>query len=249
MRIGALKQRYDADHALLDTATQRAWAAAGIAALVGLPFVGGEYALYLACLAAIHVVAATGLNILTGYTGLVSLGHAAFMGVGSYAAAVADARLGTPAVVNLFLGGTAAALVGVVVGLPSLRVKGLYLAIATIAASVLLDFVFKNWTAVTGGSRCRPKRKGAGLAARPRGLDRADEDQKSMSPMPPIPPMPPPGGPPAAAFFSGRSATMASVVISSAATEAAPCSAVRTTLAGSTMPAAIRSLYSLLCAS
>lgn len=153
MRIGALKQRYDADHALLDTATQRAWAAAGIAALVGLPFVGGEYALYLACLAAIHVVAATGLNILTGYTGLVSLGHAAFMGVGAYAAAVADARLGTPAVVNLFLGGAAAALVGVVVGLPSLRVKGLYLAIATIAASVLLDFVFKNWTAVTGGTR------------------------------------------------------------------------------------------------
>ena len=77
---------------------------------------------------AIHVVAATGLNILTGYTGLVSLGHAAFMGVGAYTAAIAEARLGTGALPNLFLGGAAAAAVGVVVGLPSLRVKGLYLA-------------------------------------------------------------------------------------------------------------------------
>ncbi|WP_376087586.1 branched-chain amino acid ABC transporter permease [Roseomonas sp. CCTCC AB2023176] len=153
MRIGALKQTYDADHALLDTGVQRAWAAAGIAALILLPFIGSEYVLYLACLAAIHVVAATGLNILTGYTGLVSLGHAAFMGVGAYAAAVADSRLGTSAFLNLFLGGCAAAVVGVVVGLPSLRVKGLYLAIATIGASVLLDFVFKNWTPVTGGTR------------------------------------------------------------------------------------------------
>ena len=91
-----------------------------------------------------------------------------------------------------------------------------------------------------------PQAKGAGLAARPRCLDRADEDQKSMSPMPP---MPPPGDPPVGAFFSGRSATIASVVIKSAATEAASCSAVRTTLVGSTMPAWTRSLYSPACAS
>ena len=151
MRIGALKGSYDADHALLDTNVQRAWLAIGAAALVLLPFVAGEYAMFLACLAAIHVVAATGLNILTGYTGLVSLGHAAFMSVGAYTAAVADARLGTPALLNLVLGGAAAA-VGVVVGLPSLRVKGLYLAIATIAASVLVGFAFSNM-AITGGTR------------------------------------------------------------------------------------------------
>ena len=66
-----------------------------------------------------------------------------------------------------------------------------------------------------------------------------------MSPMPP--PMPP--APAGADFFSGRSATIASVVISSAATEAASCNAVRTTLVGSMMPAAIRSLYSPVCAS
>lgn len=153
MRIGALKEGYDADHALLDTATQRAWLAAWLVGLAVLPLVAGEYVLYLACLAAIHVVAATGLNILTGYTGLVSLGHAAFMGVGAYTAGVAEARLGTPVLVNLLLGGGVAAAVGVLVGLPSLRVKGLYLAIATIAASVLLDFAFKNWTSVTGGTR------------------------------------------------------------------------------------------------
>ena len=93
-----------------------------------------------------------------------------------------------------------------------------------------------------------PQAKGAGHAARPRCLDWPDQVQKSMSPMPPIPPMPPPGGPPADALRSGRSATIASVVISSAATEAAPCSAVRTTLVGSMMPAAIRSLYPPVCA-
>ena len=78
----------------------------------------------------INVASATGLNILTGYTGQVSLGQAAFMGVGAYAVAILEKQLGTPVLLNLLAGG-AAMLVGLVVGIPSLRVKGLYLAIAT----------------------------------------------------------------------------------------------------------------------
>ncbi|MCV4754269.1 branched-chain amino acid ABC transporter permease, partial [Escherichia coli] len=84
--------------------------------------------LYLACLVAINIASACGLNILTGYTGLVSLGQAAFMGLGAYTVAVLENRLGTPFLLNLLAGGGVAMLGGVLVGLPSLRVKGLYLA-------------------------------------------------------------------------------------------------------------------------
>lgn len=153
MRIGTLKESYAADEALFDTPVQWLWLGLGAAALLAFPLVADDYWLYLACLVAIHVVAVTGLNLLTGYTGLVSLGQAAFMGVGAYTVALAEARLGTPFLLNLVLAGGVTAGVGVMVGLPSLRVKGLYLAIATIAASFILHFVFQNWASVTGGIR------------------------------------------------------------------------------------------------
>jgi len=151
MRIGAAKETYAADEALFDTPVQRAWLGGLFVILLAYPFVAGPYWIYLGCLVAINVASATGLNILTGYTGLVSLGQAAFMGVGAYTVAWLEINLGTPLLLNLIAGGLVAGLAGMVVGVPSLRVKGLYLAIATIAASVILHFVFANWTAVTGG--------------------------------------------------------------------------------------------------
>lgn len=152
MRIGAARQSYAADEALLDTRTQWAWMSVLGAALLVFPFVATSYWLYLACLVAIHIASATGLNILTGYTGLVSLGQAAFMGLGAYTVAVLELRAGTPALLNLVAGGGVAMIGGVIVGIPSLRVKGLYLAIATIAASFIAHFLFANWTPVTGGT-------------------------------------------------------------------------------------------------
>jgi branched-chain amino acid transport system permease protein len=151
MRVGTAKQSYAATEALLDTHVQRLWLALLLAALAAFPFVADGYWLFMACLVAINVASATGLNILTGFTGLVSLGQAAFMGVGAYTVAVLEIRLGTPFLLNLIAAGLVTALVGIVVGLPSLRVKGLYLAIATIASSIILHFVFANWTAVTNG--------------------------------------------------------------------------------------------------
>lgn len=153
MRIATAKETYVADEGLLVTATQRAWMGVLVLVLALAPFVLNAYWLYLACLVAINVASATGLNILTGYTGLVSLGQAAFMAVGAYAVAFMEARLGTPFLLNILAAGLVAALAGVAVGLPSLRVKGLYLAIATIAASFILHFVFTHWAAVTGGVR------------------------------------------------------------------------------------------------
>jgi branched-chain amino acid transport system permease protein len=152
MRIGAARQSYAADEALFDTRTQWAWMAILALLLAAFPFVANSYWLYLACLVAIHVASATGLNILTGYTGLVSLGQAAFMGLGAYTVAVLELRAGTPVLLNLVAGGVVAMAGGIVVGIPSLRVKGLYLAIATIAASFITHFLFANWTSVTGGT-------------------------------------------------------------------------------------------------
>lgn len=151
MRIATAKQTYLADEAFFDTQTQRVWLGLLIAALVVFPFVADAYWLYLACLVAINIASATGLNILTGYTGLVSLGQAAFMGLGAYTVAVMEIRLGTPVLVNLLGAGAVAMAGGLLVGIPSLRVKGLYLAIATIAASFIAHFVFANWQ-FTGGT-------------------------------------------------------------------------------------------------
>lgn len=151
MRIGTLKESYIADAALFDSRTQRIWLAMAGALLLLFPFMASDYWLYLACLVSINVAGATGLNILTGYTGLVSLGQAAFMGLGAYTVAIVQARWGTPLLFNLLAGGLVAMLGGIVVGLPSLRVKGLYLAIATIAASFIAHFLFANLR-LTGGT-------------------------------------------------------------------------------------------------
>lgn len=152
MRIGSAKQTYAGDTALFDSATQRTWVAILLIALVTFPFVVDDYWLYLACLVAINVASTAGLNVLTGYTGLVSMGQAAFMGLGGYTVAILQIRFGTPMLLNLLAGGVVAMLAGVLVGLPSLRVKGLYLAIATIAAGVLAHFIFSHYTSLTGGT-------------------------------------------------------------------------------------------------
>jgi branched-chain amino acid transport system permease protein len=152
MRIGDYKASYAHDEALFDTRAQRLWFAAMVVALLAFPLVGGNYLVYLACLLGIHIISATGLNIVTGYTGLISLGHAAFMGVGCYVAAWL-ANQGVPFWLTLPAAGAITAMVGIVVGIPSLRIKGLYLGVATLAAQFVLGFVFREWESFTGGVR------------------------------------------------------------------------------------------------
>jgi len=152
MRIRDFRETYARDEALWQTPTSRAWLALLAVALVAFPFAANGYIVSLGCMLGIHMIAAAGLNIMTGYTGLISLGHAAFMGVGCYTAAWLAQR-GLPLFVTLPLAGAAAALLGLVVGLPSLRIKGLYLAVATLAMQFLLVFVFREWESVTGGVR------------------------------------------------------------------------------------------------
>jgi branched-chain amino acid transport system permease protein len=89
--------------------------------------------------------------LLSGFTGLFSLGHAAFLGVGAYTQAVMT-NAGVPFPIALVAAGAVAAAVGVVVGLPALRVKGIYLAIATLAFGFIVEEVFARWESVTGGN-------------------------------------------------------------------------------------------------
>ena len=152
MRIRDFRQSYRHDEALWQTPVARAWMASLLAALLIFPLVGGNYLVSLACVLGIHVIAAAGLNIMTGYTGLISLGPAAFMGVGCYTAAW-FAQRGLPFFLTLPLAGLFAAALGIVVGMPSLRIKGLYLAVATLAMQFLLVYIFREWESVTGGVR------------------------------------------------------------------------------------------------
>jgi branched-chain amino acid transport system permease protein len=123
------------------------------AILIAFPAGAGGYLLFMATLVAINVIATAGLNITVGYAGLLSIGHSAFVGVGAYVNALMMIHLDTPLALNLLFSGFAAFLVGLVFGAPSLRIKGVYLAIATLAAQYSLYFVFQQWTAVTGGDR------------------------------------------------------------------------------------------------
>jgi len=150
MRTGVFHQTFAAEERLWDSPTARTWMLAFTALLFTMPAWGSDYVLAMACIIGIHVIATLGLNLTTGNAGLISLAHAAFLGVGCYTVAFLG-RHGVPFYIALPAAGALAAALGVVVGLPSLRVKGIYLAIATIAAHFILTFVFREWESVTGG--------------------------------------------------------------------------------------------------
>jgi branched-chain amino acid transport system permease protein len=115
------------------------------------PFFANRYYLTLANQVGIAVIGAIGLNILVGYTGQISLGQGGFMAVGAYTAGILTANYGFPWYVSTVVACLVTALVGGFFGIPSLRLKGLYLAIATLAAQEIILWVVTHWDAVTGG--------------------------------------------------------------------------------------------------
>jgi branched-chain amino acid transport system permease protein len=118
--------------------------------LLALPFVATRFVVGELSYLFIGAIASLGLMLLTGYTGQVSLGHAAFMAVGAYAQAVLLTR-GVPLPLALAAAGLLSAGVGALLGLPAIRVSGLYLAMVTLAFSVLVTHVAGHWASVTGG--------------------------------------------------------------------------------------------------
>lgn len=142
---GQFKTSYRADQAIFPIAQDR-WAILALVAFafVGVPLLADEY-LFRAILIPFLILslAAIGVNILVGYCGQISLGSGAFMAVGAYMAYNAFVRIeGMPLIAALLIGGVCATLMGIVFGIPSLRVKGLYLAVATLAAQFFADWAF-----------------------------------------------------------------------------------------------------------
>ncbi|MGM8062317.1 branched-chain amino acid ABC transporter permease [Vogesella indigofera] len=145
---GQFKSSYAADSAILTIAQDRLFIAALLAlAFVVLPGLGSDYLLSGILIPFLILsLAALGLNILTGYAGQLSLGSAAFMAVGAFATYNFMLRMpGMPLLLAIVLGGLSAALVGVAFGLPSLRIKGFYLAVATLAAQFFIEWVFTKF--------------------------------------------------------------------------------------------------------
>jgi branched-chain amino acid transport system permease protein len=151
---GVFKTSYAADMALYPLPIAR-WTILAIIVLfaVILPVSLHEYYLSIINLSLIAIVGALGLNILVGYTGQISVGHAAFMSVGAYTAANLAVKLGLPFWIALPAGGLMAALVGAIVGIPSLRIKGLYLAIATLAGQLIIEWIINHTPAISGGAQ------------------------------------------------------------------------------------------------
>ena len=105
----------------------------------------------IAALVFIYALAALGLNLLMGFAGQVSLGHAGFMGIGAYAVAIAPAHFAWPGWLGLLAGAALSGIVALAVGRPILRLKGHYLAVATLGLGLLVAIVFTNETRWTGG--------------------------------------------------------------------------------------------------
>lgn len=100
----------------------------------------------------INIILAVSLNLINGITGQLSLGHAGFMSVGAYASSILSIKLGIPFVIAILIGGIAAAIIGLLVGFPTLRLKGDYLAITTLGFGEIIRVVFQNVNYV-GGAR------------------------------------------------------------------------------------------------
>ncbi len=152
---GQFKTSYGADQQIFPIDQDRLAILLMVAlAFVAVPFLAPEY-LFRAVLIPFLILslAALGLNILVGYCGQVSLGTGAFMAVGAYAAYNFQARIeGMPVIVSILMGGACATVVGVFFGVPSLRIKGLYLSVATLAAQFFVDWACLRIKWVTNDS-------------------------------------------------------------------------------------------------
>jgi len=125
------------------------WLPVLAAALVFPLVVHSEYILNVAVLCGIYIILTSGLNITNGYTGLFSFGHAAFYGIGAYTAGILATRYGAPFWLTLPLGGIVAGLFGVAIALPTLRLRGIFLALITIGFQEIVFLVTLNWIALT----------------------------------------------------------------------------------------------------
>lgn len=136
-----MKRDYYEDVEFVSSPVVLFWLAALIGGLYLLPLVAGNYYIYVANYIAINVIVAAGLNLLVGYTGQISLGHAGFFAIGAYGTIIGMTRAGLPFLLALPASALVAAVFGFLLGLPALRLEGPYLSIATLGFGLTITQV------------------------------------------------------------------------------------------------------------
>src|SRR5215468_6529611 len=147
-----LRVSYAETNRVLDEPYQRILVGLIVLALLIVPFVGGDYLLHLLNLTLLATIGAVGLNLLTGYCGQVSLGHAGFIAIGGFTTAVLAQVYGLPFWIAVPASCLAGAVIGFIVGLPALRFRGIYLAITTLAMHYAIVFILTTYQANFGAS-------------------------------------------------------------------------------------------------
>lgn len=150
---GKFNERYEEELTIFSTDFGKLWMWIGLFLLfTAIPSISSNYVLYVVNHIGIAAIAAIGLNLLIGYTGQISLGHGAFFGVGAYSAAILATVAGFPFWISAPAAGVITALVGIIFGIPSIRLKHLYLTIATLAGQFIIQYVLVNWVSLTKGA-------------------------------------------------------------------------------------------------
>jgi branched-chain amino acid transport system permease protein len=152
------KISYREDMALLQNRWQKSWLAILFLALIVVPLLATRYQLSIFNEISIAIIGALGLNLIIGYTGQLSLAHGAFVAIGAYSTALLTGKLGVPFLISLPLSGLIAAAVSLLIGVPALRLRGLYLALGTLAFAFVIEYVLQHWELTQGdlGMRVPP---------------------------------------------------------------------------------------------
>ncbi len=147
-----MKKDYNIDIRLFRYTSTIGWYLALIAITIAFPFFADSYFISQFTFIFMYAIAAVGLMLLTGYTGQISLGHAAFFAIGSYTSAILTTKVGVPFLLALPMSGFLAGGIGIIVGLPALRLSGLYLTMATMAFAFIVEEILVRWESLTMGN-------------------------------------------------------------------------------------------------
>lgn len=147
-----IKTDYFDDIKIFKETSTLVWFVLVMGLLFSAPLFAGDYVIYMLSLSAIYTIVSLGLNLLSGFAGQISLGHAAFLAIGAYASAFLTVKLGLPFCLAMPASGAITAVASLLIGIPALRLKGLYLAIATMAFAFIAEEVILNWESVTNGA-------------------------------------------------------------------------------------------------
>jgi len=144
------KVNYRENMALFQNLWVKVWLGILVFLLLISPLFLSRYQLSIFIEMGIAIICAVGLGLLSGYAGQISMGHGAFVAIGAYTSAIITGKLGVPFIISLPLSGLFATAIGMVVGIPSLRLKGLYLALATVAFQLVVEYILFHWDFTQG---------------------------------------------------------------------------------------------------